>query len=65
MMLAAVYVAHGVSIRTTTALLGTVAGIVLTVLLALWGTDAAHLTGDVDETPACWPPARISICRRC
>jgi len=27
-----------------------VAGIVLTVLLALWGTDAAHLTGDVDET---------------
>ncbi len=22
----------------------------LTVLLALWGTDAAHLTGDVDET---------------
>ena len=36
MMLAAVYVAHGVSIRTTTALLGTVAGIVLTVLLALW-----------------------------
>ena len=50
MMLAAVYVAHGVSIRTTTALLGTVAGIVLTVLLALWGTDAAHLTGDVDET---------------
>ena len=50
MMLAAVYVAHGVSIRTTTALLGTVAGIVLTVLLALWGTGAAHLTGDVDET---------------
>ena len=26
------------------------AGSVLTVLLALWGTDAANLTGDVDET---------------
>ncbi|WP_164860159.1 YibE/F family protein [Actinomyces wuliandei] len=52
MMLAAVYVAHGVSVRTTTALLGTVAGVLLTVLLSLWGTRAANLTGSVDETAA-------------
>lgn len=49
MMLAAVYIAHGVSVRTTTALLGTVAGVVLTVVLALWGTDAANLTGAVGD----------------
>lgn len=50
MMLAAVYVAHGVSVRTTTALLGTVAGVVLTVGLSMWGTEAASLTGATDET---------------
>lgn len=49
MMLAAVYVAHGVSVRTTTALLGTVAGVILTVVLSLWGTDAARLTGATDD----------------
>ena len=42
MMLLAVYVAHGVSVRTTTALLGTVAG-------ALWGVGAANLTGAVGD----------------
>ncbi|RRD23452.1 YibE/F family protein [Actinomyces bowdenii] len=50
MMLAAVYVAHGVSVRTTTALLGTVAGVVITVVLSLWGTGAARLTGATDES---------------
>lgn len=50
MMLVAVYIAHGVSIRTTTALLGTVAGVVITVLLSLWGVQAANLTGASDET---------------
>lgn len=49
MMLLAVYVAHGVSVRTTTALLGTLAGVVITVVLALWGVDAANLTGAVGE----------------
>ncbi len=49
MMLLAVYVAHGISVRTTTALLGTVAGVAVTVLLSLWGVDAAHLTGGTDE----------------
>ena len=50
MMLLAVYVAHGVSVRTTTALLGTVVGVGITVVLSLWGTGAANLTGAVDET---------------
>ncbi|MDU0349495.1 YibE/F family protein [Actinomyces sp. MRS3W] len=50
MMLLAVYVAHGISVRTTTALLGTFAGVVITVLLSLWGVDAANLTGATEET---------------
>uniref|UniRef100_UPI003F56AA92 YibE/F family protein n=1 Tax=Actinomyces timonensis TaxID=1288391 RepID=UPI003F56AA92 len=50
MMLMAVYVAHGVSVRTTTALLGTFAGVIITVLLALWGTSSSNLTGAVDDT---------------
>lgn len=49
MMLLAVYVAHGVSVRTTTALLGTLAGVGVTVLLSLWGVEAAHLTGANEE----------------
>lgn len=49
MMLLAVYTAHGISVRTTTALLGTLVGVVITVLLALWGVGAANLTGGVGE----------------
>lgn len=49
MMLACLYLAHGISIRTTTALLGTVAGVLLTVALSLWGVGAASLTGSVGE----------------
>jgi uncharacterized membrane protein len=49
MMLAAVYVAHGISIRTTTALVGTIVGLVITTLLASWGTGAGHLTGTATE----------------
>lgn len=45
MMFLAVYLAHGVSVRTTTALLGTFVGLAITVVLAHWGTDAANLTG--------------------
>lgn len=45
MMFAAVYLAHGISVRTTTALLGTVLGLVITTGLAAWGTRAGELTG--------------------
>lgn len=49
MMFLSVYLAHGVSIRTTTALLGTFAGLAVTTLLALWSADATHLIGTGSE----------------
>jgi len=39
------YLAHGLSLRTTTALLGTFAGLGLTALIGAVAVDAAHLTG--------------------
>ncbi|WP_240372228.1 YibE/F family protein [Brevibacterium zhoupengii] len=42
-MVIALYLAHGVSTRTTTALFGTVAGIVFTGLLGAWMTSWANL----------------------
>ncbi|MDO5673049.1 MAG: YibE/F family protein [Actinomycetaceae bacterium] len=49
MMFISVYLAHGISIRTTTALLGTFAGLVITFLLAAWGVSASNLTGASEE----------------
>lgn len=49
MMFAAVYLAHGISIRTTTALLGTIIGLAITTVLAWWGTSAGQLTGADSE----------------
>ncbi|MDO4243040.1 MAG: YibE/F family protein [Actinomyces sp.] len=49
MMLLAVYIAHGISVRTTTALLGTIVGVVITVVLSLWGVEAANLTGATED----------------
>ncbi len=48
-MFASLYLAHGVSIRTTTALLGTFLGLAITVVLAMWSTRAANLTGTSSE----------------
>nr|NLD41124.1 YibE/F family protein [Actinomycetales bacterium] len=45
MMFLAVYLAHGVSIRTTTALLGTYAGLVITAVLGVVAIGGAQLTG--------------------
>ncbi len=39
------YLAHGVNARTTTAYLGTLAGLSVTALLAWWAVDASQLTG--------------------
>ncbi|MFH5823487.1 YibE/F family protein [Georgenia sp. AZ-5] len=49
MLFLSIYLAHGVSIRTTTALLGTFIGLAVTVVLGMWGTDAANLSGGGSE----------------
>lgn len=48
-MFAAVYVAHGVSVRTSTALVGTIIGLAITAALASWASGAAQLTGLTSE----------------
>ncbi|SNS91085.1 YibE/F-like protein [Micrococcales bacterium KH10] len=48
-MLVSLYVAHGVSVRTSTALLGTVCGLALTTAIAWWATGASQLTGLTSE----------------
>ena len=49
MLILALYLAHGISVRTTTALLGTVAGLVVTVFLAQLSAIYAHLNGASSE----------------
>jgi uncharacterized membrane protein len=45
MIFPCVFFSHGISVRTATAVLGTVGGVVLTVLLALAGSRPAGMTG--------------------
>lgn len=49
MMFVSIYFAHGISVRTTTAILGTFAGLLLTGLLAWVMIDTANLTGTHGE----------------
>lgn len=49
MMFSSIYFAHGVSIRTTTAVLGTLGGLVLTGLLAVFAVRANNLTGTLSD----------------
>ncbi|MDF1704001.1 MAG: YibE/F family protein [Aeromicrobium sp.] len=51
-MIAVLYLAHGISIRTTSALFGTLFGIAFTALAGLIGTDWSHLTGLTSEDDA-------------
>ena len=44
-MLAVLYLAHGISIRTTSALFGTLFGIAFTAIAGAWATGWTHLTG--------------------
>jgi uncharacterized membrane protein len=44
-MFVVLYLAHGVSIRTTTALIGTLFGLGASAALGTWAVGAAHLTG--------------------
>jgi uncharacterized membrane protein len=43
------YGAHGFTSKTTAALIGTVAGLGLTALIARWATSASHLDGSASE----------------
>lgn len=49
MMFTSIYLAHGVSIRTTTAVLGTLGGLLVTGVLAWIAIDANNLTGTLAE----------------
>ncbi len=44
-MVVILYLAHGVSMKTTTAFVGTVAGLVVTAALAAWAAAGAHMSG--------------------
>ena len=48
-MLVVLYFAHGISLRTTTAQLGTFIGLLLTAGLAAWASDSAYLMGLGEE----------------
>ncbi|RYV52940.1 YibE/F family protein [Pengzhenrongella frigida] len=54
-MFVVLYVAHGFSARTTTALLGTVVGLAVTGGIGYWASGAAHLTGLSDESALMLP----------
>jgi len=49
-MFVVVYLAHGISVKTTTALLGTFAGVALVTALAAWAIPGTNLTPLQDET---------------
>lgn len=48
-MFVVLYLTHGISIRTTTALLGTLFGLGVAALLGSWAVHAARLTGEGNE----------------
>ena len=52
MMFLSIYLAHGVSIRTTTAVLGTAFGLVITSAIAAWAVGAQNLTGATGDEGA-------------
>ena len=56
-MFATLYLAHGLSARTSTALLGTLVGLALTAAIATWASGAAQITGTTDEASAFLPSA--------
>ncbi|WP_227994407.1 YibE/F family protein [Luteimicrobium xylanilyticum] len=56
-MFATLYLAHGFSVRTSTALLGTLAGIAITGVVAWWASGAAQVTGATSEE-SYWLPSQ-------
>ena len=54
-MFVTLYLAHGLSARTSTALLGTLVGLALTAGLAAWASGAAQIMGTTSEASAFLP----------
>jgi uncharacterized membrane protein len=54
-MFVTLYLAHGLSARTSTALLGTLVGLALTAGLAAWASGAAQITGTTSEASSFLP----------
>jgi uncharacterized membrane protein len=48
-MFVVLYTTHGLSLRTSTALAGTLAGMAFTAVVGWWAVGSAHLTGVVDD----------------
>jgi uncharacterized membrane protein len=63
-MFVVLYVAHGFSARTTTALLGTVVGLAITGAIGFWASGAAHLTGLGDEVSLQLPAYATNVSLR-
>ncbi|WP_203336364.1 YibE/F family protein [Nocardioides limicola] len=49
-MIVVLYLAHGVSIRTSAALAGTLISVLITAMIGLWGIRSARLSGISDDT---------------
>ncbi len=54
-MFVTLYLAHGLSARTSTALLGTLVGLALTAGIAAWASGAAQITGTTSDASAFLP----------
>ncbi|WP_018158242.1 YibE/F family protein [Demetria terragena] len=51
-MIVVLYLAHGISLRTSAALVGTVLGVAITAVIGIGGICASHLTGIADDDGA-------------
>ena len=60
-LLFTLYVAHGASLRTTTALLGTLSALALTAVLSAVFVNASHLTGLSSDEATVLPSAGVGI----
>ena len=64
-MICTLYLSHGVSLRTSVSLLGTLISLSLTGLLGLLFTNAGRFTGLADDSAPSWPWGRASTCGAC
>ncbi|MFI2104257.1 YibE/F family protein [Isoptericola sp. NPDC019693] len=60
-MLAVLYLAHGLTTRTSVALLGTLAGLALTAAIGTWATAASNITGATSETAQMLPSMAAGV----